>query len=187
MLGFPTETREDMMATLDLMKEIQPDYCTVSIFTPYPGTQIFSDLLEEGKVSPEMNWSRFSHGSPHNYFAKYLSKEEFAELIDYATAEFDRYNGNFSRLLKRAHSKGSIYIHHPGDFFKDIYRYFQWRRMNQSAVGSRQSRKVNDGNPANHAVPPAPIPFPTGGPDLGAGRIQEDRRDKKRIERRIFF
>lgn len=128
MLGLPTENREDIIATVNLMKEIQPDYCTVSIFTPYPGTQIFAELLKEGQVSLEMNWSKFSHASPYNYFAKHLSKEEFTELIEYATTEFDRYNGNFSRLLKRAKSKGSIYLNHPGDFFKDIKRYYQWRR-----------------------------------------------------------
>jgi radical SAM superfamily enzyme YgiQ (UPF0313 family) len=128
MLGLPSETREDIMATIELMKEIQPNYCTVSIFTPYPGTEIFADLLKEGQVSLEMNWSKFSHASPHNYFAKYLSKEEFAEIVDFATAEFDRYNGSFSRLLKRAQSKASIYLNHPGDLLKDIYRYLQWRQ-----------------------------------------------------------
>jgi radical SAM superfamily enzyme YgiQ (UPF0313 family) len=128
MLGLPTETREDILATIDLMKEIQPNYCTVSIFTPYPGTEIFTGLLKEGRVSLDMNWSKFSHASPHNYFAKYLSKEEFAGIVDYATSEFDRYNGSFSRLFKRAQSKASIYMNHPGDFFKDIQRYLQWKQ-----------------------------------------------------------
>jgi radical SAM superfamily enzyme YgiQ (UPF0313 family) len=128
MLGLPSETREDIMATIELMKEIQPNYCTVSIFTPYPGTEIFADLLKEEQVSLDMNWSKFSHASPHNYFAKYLSKKEFAEIVDFATAEFDRYNGSFSRLLKRAQSKASIYLNHPGDLIKDICRYLQWRQ-----------------------------------------------------------
>ena len=128
MLGLPTETREDILATVNFMKEIQPDYCTVSIFTPYPGTAIFSDLLKEGRVSLDMDWSKFSHASPHNYFAKYLSKQEFAEIVDYATSEFDHYNGSFARLFKRAQSKTSIYLHHPGDFVRDIQRYLQWRQ-----------------------------------------------------------
>jgi radical SAM superfamily enzyme YgiQ (UPF0313 family) len=140
MLGLPTETREDILATIDLMKEIQPNYCTVSIFTPYPGTEIFEDLLKEGKVSLDMNWSRFSHASPHNYFAKYLNREEFAEIVDYATSEFDRYNGSFRRLFKRAQSKASIYLNHPGDFFKDIQRYLQWR---QTANKNSKSTVVN--------------------------------------------
>ncbi len=128
MLGLPSETREDILATIDLMKEIQPDYCTVSIFTPYPGTEIFEDLLKDGLVSVDMDWSKFSHASPHNYFAKHLTKEEFAEIVNYATKEFDHYNGSFTRLFRRARSKASIYLSHPGDLIKDINRYLQWRQ-----------------------------------------------------------
>ena len=49
-VGFPTETYEEMMKTINLAKEIKPDFCALSIATPLPGTK-----LEEmvGGVDPE--------------------------------------------------------------------------------------------------------------------------------------
>ena len=45
MLGLPTETREDVMQTLSMLKEIRPYHCSPAFYTPHPG----SDLFEMGK------------------------------------------------------------------------------------------------------------------------------------------
>ena len=42
MLGLPTETKEEVMDTVQLMKEIDPDYYSPAFFTPHPGTDLFS-------------------------------------------------------------------------------------------------------------------------------------------------
>ncbi len=81
MLGLPSETEEDVLATIKLMQEIKPDYCTLSIFTPYPGTEIFDELRQQGMVAEDMDWSRFSHASPHNYFAPHIPRKRFEELL----------------------------------------------------------------------------------------------------------
>lgn len=43
-IGFPTETIEEINDTLNFIKEINPDNVMVSIFAPYPGTEFF-DLI----------------------------------------------------------------------------------------------------------------------------------------------
>jgi len=128
MAGLPCETEEDIRATIQLMKEIKPDYCTLSIFTPYPGTEIFEELRREGVVQEEMNWARFSHASPYNYFAPQIPQERFAELMAWAAREVDRHNGNLWRLAKRAWGKLGIYLRQPKELLRDVRRYISWRK-----------------------------------------------------------
>jgi anaerobic magnesium-protoporphyrin IX monomethyl ester cyclase len=128
MLGLPSETEADVLATIKLMKEIKPDYCTLSIFTPYPGTEIFDVLRQAGMVSEDMDWSRFSHASPHNYFAPQIPRQRFEELLDLFAREVDAHNGNFLRLIKRAKSKGLVYLQQPTELIGDIKKYLSWRK-----------------------------------------------------------
>ncbi|MDY7078730.1 MAG: radical SAM protein [Chloroflexota bacterium] len=48
MLGLPTETREEVMDTVWLMKEIDPDYYSPAFFTPHPGTDLYDYVVEHG-------------------------------------------------------------------------------------------------------------------------------------------
>jgi len=127
MVGLPGETAEDVRKTINFMKEIRPDYCTVSIFTPYPGTEIYYDLLKQGVVSDDMDWSKFSHGSPYNNFAITMGNETFREMLGYAVSEFDKYNSNYFRLFRRAASKSKIYMKNPGELLNDMKRYRMWK------------------------------------------------------------
>ena len=38
-MGYPGETREDILATLAFMREVNPSYAEINIFNPLPGTQ----------------------------------------------------------------------------------------------------------------------------------------------------
>jgi len=127
MIGLPTETEEDVKKSIEFMKEIRPDYCTVSIFTPYPGTEIYYDLLKQGIVKEDMDWAKFSHGSPYNNFAITMGNGKFREMVNYAVSEFDEYNSNYLRLLRRAASKSKIYMKNPGELIRDIKRYRMWK------------------------------------------------------------
>lgn len=41
MVGLPTETKDDVRATLDLIRKIKPDVYSFSYFTPMPGTYLY--------------------------------------------------------------------------------------------------------------------------------------------------
>lgn len=45
MLGLPTETKDEVMETYTMLKEIKPYHCSPAFYTPHPG----SDLFEIGK------------------------------------------------------------------------------------------------------------------------------------------
>jgi anaerobic magnesium-protoporphyrin IX monomethyl ester cyclase len=47
MLGLPTETKEEVMDTVRLMKNIDPDYYSPAFFTPHPGTDLYDYVVEQ--------------------------------------------------------------------------------------------------------------------------------------------
>jgi anaerobic magnesium-protoporphyrin IX monomethyl ester cyclase len=46
MLGLPTETREEVMETISMLKEIDPDYYSPSFYTPHPGSDLYDYCIE---------------------------------------------------------------------------------------------------------------------------------------------
>ena len=46
MLGIPTETKEEVMDTVNMIREIDPDYHSPAFFTPHPGTDLFDYCIE---------------------------------------------------------------------------------------------------------------------------------------------
>lgn len=63
MIGFPTETNEEVRETLKLARELDPTYCSLSILAPYPGTEIYDDIVGSGVTLPKEHWEYFFHQS----------------------------------------------------------------------------------------------------------------------------
>jgi len=63
MIGFPTETEEEMKDTLDFARELNPTYYSLSILAPYPGTEIYDDVIRSGVELPKEHWEYFFHQS----------------------------------------------------------------------------------------------------------------------------
>ena len=63
MIGMPTETEEEMQETLDFARELECDYYSLSILAPYPGTEIYDDIIEGGIKLPKEHWEYFFHQS----------------------------------------------------------------------------------------------------------------------------
>jgi len=53
MLGFPTETRKEMMASYNLCKELDPDWVSLSIATPWIGTELRNMAEKQGITIPK--------------------------------------------------------------------------------------------------------------------------------------
>jgi radical SAM superfamily enzyme YgiQ (UPF0313 family) len=63
MIGFPTETEEEVRETLDFARELDPTYYSLSILAPYPGTEIYVDVIRNGITLPKEHWEYFFHQS----------------------------------------------------------------------------------------------------------------------------
>ena len=92
MVGFPSETEETFKETMDFIPKLKPDSIVFSIFTPYPGSDIYNECKDEGIIEGEFDLAIYNHQSPLNCFTKYIPKERFYELRKKAVKYVDNYN-----------------------------------------------------------------------------------------------
>ncbi len=84
MIGSPTETKEDILATIKFAKKLNPDYAQITLLTPFPATKIYQQALDE-KIYPYDYWQKFAKnpepGFKTQYWTKELSLDELKELL----------------------------------------------------------------------------------------------------------
>jgi anaerobic magnesium-protoporphyrin IX monomethyl ester cyclase len=92
MIGFPSETRDEMQQTLDLLRELRPTRAQLSVVTPYPGTELFrqSTLSLEGG-----DWLGVDKFDQDSLLVDTMSQEEFRELARDFLRQVDAHNAAF--------------------------------------------------------------------------------------------
>jgi len=87
MLGFPTETKEEMNTTIDLAIELDLDIAVFSLVTPYPGTDLYI-LIENQMIGKD--WSKFSPLGSSNlvYVPETMTKKELLKIYKKAFIKF---------------------------------------------------------------------------------------------------
>ncbi len=75
MIGLPSEEAEDVQDTFDLAKELRPDYAHFTIFSPYPGTELYHLGLEKGIIKTDI-WRDFAR-NPREGFKIPVWEESF--------------------------------------------------------------------------------------------------------------
>ena len=58
MIGSPGEGLKEIRDTIQFVKKLRPDYVQFSITCPYPATELYSMLLDEGKIADDV-WLQF--------------------------------------------------------------------------------------------------------------------------------
>lgn len=81
MIGFPTETEEEMQETLDFATELDPTYYSLSILAPYPGTEIYDDVIRSGVTLPKEHWEYFFHQSKDMILTDNIDKALIDECL----------------------------------------------------------------------------------------------------------
>lgn len=127
MVGFPEETREDINETIALMRELDPPAVVLGIFTPYPGTELYENVVKLGLLPENPDWSLYDHQSPANYFVKGMEREEYDRIVQEFSALVDRLNNRPSALLRRGLGRLHFYWKHPLGFLKIVYTYIKRR------------------------------------------------------------
>lgn len=108
-LGLPGETREDVMESIELMKELNPEYPLFFLPTPYPGTK-FHDTAEKMGMIKELDWSKYTTANPI-IETQELSLKEVRELNTKAYKDFylrTKVMKNNLRMLYRFIKEGVI-------------------------------------------------------------------------------
>jgi len=130
MIGFPEETKEDIEQTKHLIKKLNARGVVLSVFTPYPGTELYHRTEELGLLPKNPDWSQFSHQSPENHFMKYISKKEFQQIVIDITDFIDRYNFSILNAYRYFRTHFSSFVENPCAFLiKGISYLNRWLRI----------------------------------------------------------
>ena len=84
-IGFPHETEADILATIDFALKQKLDYAAFTLFTPFPGTALFGQMIREGYFSADrINWENllldrttFEHRKIDRLRLKKLQKQAY--------------------------------------------------------------------------------------------------------------
>jgi radical SAM superfamily enzyme YgiQ (UPF0313 family) len=79
LFGLPGETKEEMQATLRLMKKVQTDILDVNSFVPLPGTLLYDSMAEEDRA--KLDWGKMAWKSFDNYVFSNVSNDDFNRYI----------------------------------------------------------------------------------------------------------
>jgi radical SAM superfamily enzyme YgiQ (UPF0313 family) len=124
MFGFPTETEQEVLDTLDFMKELRPDWANISIFTPYPGSFLFDLAQHKGMIPEKPDYTLYSHQNIGSRCTDTIPPENFKQLALKMFRAVHIYNSSYRRLLKRALTRG--YLKNPKLLFLDMQKAIVW-------------------------------------------------------------
>lgn len=90
-MGNPTETREQMLETINLMKELDPDTVHVSVMSPLPATDLYAQGLRSGLLKHD-TWKDFAENPQRDFqvpiWEENLKREELVDMMNRAYKEF---------------------------------------------------------------------------------------------------
>jgi len=91
MIGIPGQTEADVRQTFRLARQLDPDVVHITILTPFPGTEIYRQALEQGVYASD-HWLDFARepkeGFQPLYWTKELGRERLEELLVAAYKNF---------------------------------------------------------------------------------------------------
>ncbi|MCK5344887.1 MAG: cobalamin-binding protein, partial [Candidatus Heimdallarchaeota archaeon] len=111
-LGHEKETRESIQETMKWATDIvKPDLVISMLLTPYPGTQMYEELLTKNRIV-DFNWTKYDmiHGVCDMEF---LTAKELQEELYLAYRHvFDSWKRRFAGVLARNKYKRRIYMYY---------------------------------------------------------------------------
>jgi anaerobic magnesium-protoporphyrin IX monomethyl ester cyclase len=85
MIGLPGETVKDIELTKKLIMEVRPDHVEINMVTPYPGTDIFEELILEDPSKID-RWYRWFHQgmATHSERLGYDLDKAYMDFLEFA-------------------------------------------------------------------------------------------------------
>ena len=97
-VGTPGETMESMRRTVEFAKRLPIDYAHFNKFVPFPGTELYNMLTQQGYAFDFTQSSIWDHGAIL-YVPDGISKEEYRRFLDTSFREFYLRPGYMLRRL----------------------------------------------------------------------------------------
>jgi anaerobic magnesium-protoporphyrin IX monomethyl ester cyclase len=118
MLGIPTETRQESLETISFAKKLDARWSQFTLFTPFPGTELYDLSVKEGGVKSK-NWADYkTHGGWTEGGLAYVPKGRTIEEM--------------KKLQRRAY--GSVYLR-PRVFLRFLRDIDSLKKGAEFAVG----------------------------------------------------
>jgi anaerobic magnesium-protoporphyrin IX monomethyl ester cyclase len=84
MVGVPGDTPASIERTIELAREVAPDFAKFTVFVPYPGTTDYNNLKEQGKLTGADQWSRYTsyptRANPPVYLPEGMSVDDVIRM-----------------------------------------------------------------------------------------------------------
>ncbi len=117
MVGNPTETIEDILATRSFIRESGMDDAAVSVTTPFPGTELWRWCQEHNLIPESIDWSKVTASEMSIPACQTIPVDEIVRLREEMIAEIvQRRPIKLSRILWRR-------LIHPIDTVIKLIRY----------------------------------------------------------------
>ncbi|MBI2847820.1 MAG: radical SAM protein [Chloroflexi bacterium] len=103
MLGFPGETRENMLETMNFIRRIKPELVGVHLTVPFPGSDIYRQAMAEGKISGDA-WDAYARGEISGqpvYVPDGFTRERLEEMQKYVYRKYYYRPGYIWHRLRR--------------------------------------------------------------------------------------
>jgi radical SAM superfamily enzyme YgiQ (UPF0313 family) len=102
-IGFPTDTRDDVLEHLRRLRELDPDVASFYILTPIPGTDQYEEFLNAGLITVD-NLDRLD-GTLPTWRHPHFSDDELMDLLVHCYREFGRTRDVARRVLRHVFSR----------------------------------------------------------------------------------
>jgi radical SAM superfamily enzyme YgiQ (UPF0313 family) len=120
MFGLPTETREDMEATVKFIRWMRPDYLSLAVFTPYPGSYLY-DYCKKRNLLLDLNHKSYRR-TP---FSGSKIKNVNYWLVYYEIFKCDPLSFRYVFLTKFIGNKGAIFLSKIKNYL-DVFKNHLW-------------------------------------------------------------
>ena len=100
MIGIPGETVEDMEASLNFAKQLNPDWCGFNIYVAYPGSILYEEILEK---------HLYDHVEDYLFYVK-TKDFDFDSLVEIQKRFHRSWNKSPKRILRKVRREGALNV-----------------------------------------------------------------------------
>jgi len=98
LLGLDEQTEDDIKRLIDFLLEINLDLAEFTVFTPFPKTKAYDDLVKDNRIF-DYNWNNYNAGKVV-FTPKHMSAERLQELYQYAWDTFYKTETQSQKMFK---------------------------------------------------------------------------------------
>jgi len=133
-VGLEHHTPENMRRELEYAIEHETDFHQFMLYTPVPGTALFAEMSEQGRMLDDMDLADIHGQFKFNFKHANISREDSKKFLDWAFArDFERNGPSLFRILRTTFEGWQRHKNHPD---ARVRARFEWevRQLKNSST-----------------------------------------------------